>query len=268
MALLGPILGLAGSIFGASKASKDRARSDYLNSPAGIRAEAEKAGFNPLVFAGPGTGTGAQYAPQVGNIIANGFATAADQLQVASQQKIELAELQVEKDRLAHLVEQSTLRPYVPGRFGSAKRNSETVPSGSTGNLLGRNGNPEPGDVSVTNAGDVGANTYVNPRVLDAETSETRYAEIGSEIAGIRNIFKDNHYNDRLQRVARNYGRTVADEVNRQYGADLKSDLDHIIDRVTEGKPLRTSPPKRPSGPRIEPYRPRTRVFNPLYSQY
>lgn len=243
MALFGPLLGLAGSLIGASKASKDRARSDYMNSPQGIRENAEKAGFNPLVFAGPGTGTGAQYAPQVGNIIANGFATAADQLQEHSRQKIQLAELQVEKDRLAHLVEQSTLRPYVPGRFGNAQnRNRVSIADAP---LLGVGTQLEPGRSTVTSVKDAGQVGWQNPRAVDAEMAESRYGDIAQEIHGTFNVVRDLSYDKQLKVIARDYSVDVANQVHQQYGLADGRDFDRVLKDVTKNKPKRQRPVAR-----------------------
>lgn len=115
----GAILGLAGSLIGAKKDSDARKRSDYMNSPQGIRSNAEEAGFNPLVFAGPGTGTGAQYAPTMGSIISNGFAAAADSFNQEKQLRLQRSQLEMENERLNKVVQETTLTPKISGIYGN-----------------------------------------------------------------------------------------------------------------------------------------------------
>lgn len=102
-----------------------------MNSPQGIRANAEEAGFNPLAFVGPGTGTGAGYAPQMGSIIANGFAAAADQWTNEKQLQLQKAQLEQENERLKKLSEKTILTPKVGGIYSKGGRNDKTTGLGS-----------------------------------------------------------------------------------------------------------------------------------------
>lgn len=120
----GPVLSLVGSLFGAKKSSDASKRADWNNSPQGIRANAEEAGFNPLAFVGPGTGTGAGYAPQMGSIIANGFAAAADQWTNEKQLQLQKAQLEQENERLKKLSEKTILTPKVGGIYARKPNNA------------------------------------------------------------------------------------------------------------------------------------------------
>ncbi len=87
--------------------------------PQGIRANAEEAGFNPLVFAGPGTGAG--YSPVFGNALGDAAALGFDIYNQEKQLELQRDELAQENKRLELLVQNTTLRPKVPGIYGGAR---------------------------------------------------------------------------------------------------------------------------------------------------
>lgn len=150
--VLGALITAGSSILGAGMNAQARKRSDRMNSPAGIRANAEKAGFNPLLFVGPGTGTGAQYAPTMGNIIANAGAAIGNQVIDGEALQIQKAELEMENQRLQHLIEQTTLRAPIPGIYGARNANYP------------RNGGDDLGDDDppIDLAGDAGPPSELN----------------------------------------------------------------------------------------------------------
>lgn len=125
-ALLGGGFNLLGGLFGRKSQKKEIARAEYNNSPQGIRDRAEAAGFNPLVFAGPGTGTG--YAPVMGNALSNALMSTGELLSggiaQAESLKLQKSALEIEKQRLEKLVAKTTLRPNVPGLYGGSNVNS------------------------------------------------------------------------------------------------------------------------------------------------
>lgn len=113
---------------------KQRKSDSYMNSPQGIRANAEAAGFNPLVFAGPGTGTGASYAPRFGSAVAEAGAALASGMVDDEALKIQKAELELENRRLTEQIKNNQLRAKVPGIYGQRSTNStirDGDPSGS-----------------------------------------------------------------------------------------------------------------------------------------
>jgi hypothetical protein len=104
---------LLGGLFGRSERRKDA----YANSPAGIRENAQRAGFNPLAFIGVPQGAG--YAPTFGNSIANAGAAIANGITENEQLKLQKTALDQENERLRLLAEENVLRPKVPGLYGS-----------------------------------------------------------------------------------------------------------------------------------------------------
>ncbi len=123
MGLFGGLIGAAAGLVGGFLDREDnkdaRRKADYNNSPQGIRDRAEAAGFNPLVFAGPGTGTGAQYAPTMGSSLATTLSLAAESYTDAQRLELQKSELELEKQRLEKLVKATTLTPKVPGVYGN-----------------------------------------------------------------------------------------------------------------------------------------------------
>lgn len=148
MSIIGALIGGAVSLIGGRKQRKAqaaaRADANYRNSPQGIRDNAEAAGFNPLVFAGPGTGTGAQYAPVFGNEYAQAGAMISDAFAQEEALKIQRSELELQNKRLEEIVKQTTLTPDIPGIYGSDRAyNSNT--GGGFLRRGGVDGNPSAG---------------------------------------------------------------------------------------------------------------------------
>lgn len=124
---LGAILSGIGSIFGARSASRARRRADYNNSPQGIRANAEAAGFNPLVFAGPGTGTGAQYAPIAGQMIADALASFGGAFDETTQLREENTRLRQETEQLNRRATAATLNAEYGGIYEQAPNQRPSI---------------------------------------------------------------------------------------------------------------------------------------------
>ncbi|WP_071675231.1 hypothetical protein [Nioella nitratireducens] len=139
-AILGGVK-LVSGLFGAASANKARKRQEYLNSPAGIRAQSEAAGFNPLVFAGQAGSFGAGNMVTGGEILAQAAADSVDTFSTERNRSRELqianSQLQVERDRLNEQVRQATLQPNVPGIYGNART------SGGDSGLPDRVGGPD-----------------------------------------------------------------------------------------------------------------------------
>jgi hypothetical protein len=129
--LAGAALGAATTLLGQNKEAQARKDANYNNSPQGIRDRAEAAGFNPLAFVGPGTGTGAQYAPTMGASMANLgalFANAGSQLEDI---KFREAQLETENKKLEQLAIDRQLKANVPGIYGPAQ-SPAPVPRGAS----------------------------------------------------------------------------------------------------------------------------------------
>lgn len=133
-ALLSAGASLVGGALNRNAQKKANARQEYLNSPAGIRAESEKAGFNPLVFAGAAGSFGSNGpAPSMGNAIANAAMSVSDGITNEEQLKIQKGQLELDNRRLNAQIEASTLRPQVAGIYGGssyAGSNNGTAPQG------------------------------------------------------------------------------------------------------------------------------------------
>lgn len=115
------VLTAGASLVGTAVDAAARKRDEYNNSPAGIRARAEAAGFNPLLFVGPGTGTGAGYAPRMGANFANSIALAADQMGNQRQLEMQKAQLEMQNARLNERVRKATLTPKVRGQYQNGR---------------------------------------------------------------------------------------------------------------------------------------------------
>lgn len=113
-------MSVIGSVAGAAINQANRNRDTYLNSPAGIRAEAEKAGFNPLLFTGAAGSFGAGYSPTMGSNIAQGFALAGEQEQREMELILQRTALEQENQRLSSLAAQNRLNVPEGGIYDDA----------------------------------------------------------------------------------------------------------------------------------------------------
>lgn len=95
------------------------------------------------------------------------------------------------------------------------------------------------GELMRTNAAPVGplGQAYIDPRMPDAEHSEQRYGDMAQEVGGIANLVRDNYYNDRLQKVATQFGRPVSDEIDQKIRQDLTLDVNKVIEETTRKFP-------------------------------
>lgn len=173
MGLFGGLLGFAGGLLNNSSQRKMHAQDTYNNTPQGIRANAEAAGFNPLVFAGPGVGTGAGYTPQLSNPLANLGEGIDAHFSEKEALKLQRSELELEKRRLDEIVKRSTLAPPVPGIYGG---------------LNGRE-NPSVSSDRTASRGDdlraFGTAVKTDDRFSDADAMEQRYGDVASSIYGL-----------------------------------------------------------------------------------
>jgi hypothetical protein len=117
-----------GGLLGDRRRKKDQAFNQRMiaeqnayNAPDAIRARAEKAGFNPLLFVGPGVGLQTSVAQAVGgnylgSAIADAGLMAADAL-ARQPRKAKLNAFQAENAKLKQQVQSLTLRPKVGGLY-------------------------------------------------------------------------------------------------------------------------------------------------------
>ncbi|MDE4061950.1 hypothetical protein [Phaeobacter gallaeciensis] len=140
MALFSALAGLAGSALSFIGGRKNRksqeamyAQDSYNNSPQGIRANAEEAGFNPLTVLTSGRSFGAGYAPVFGNEYAALGQGIDDALSGLTAERAQVSALETENARLQKLVQRNTLTPPVPGVYGARNANSKTPVSDLAG---------------------------------------------------------------------------------------------------------------------------------------
>ena len=124
--------------FTARENERARDFADRTSDPAYIRKRAEAAGFNPLTApggntavpgaAGAGASSAQTHAPQIGyqatNLGALALSAHSEAVALANQK----AQLEMEAERLAQIVERQTLTPQVPGVYHhgrAARRSSE-----------------------------------------------------------------------------------------------------------------------------------------------
>lgn len=135
--LIGAGSSLLGGIFGRNDAAKAQAQQNAYNAPDKIRERAEKGGFNPLLFVGPGVGN--QAAPRasghMGNAIANAGLAMADGMDRNKQLQIERDRLEMDQKKLTALLEQNTIRPKSGGIYsGMAKTSAIGTGEGALSN--------------------------------------------------------------------------------------------------------------------------------------
>jgi len=120
--MLGALIGAGASLIGGALASREQkagiASMNRYNSPKAIRKRAEDAGFNPLLFVGPGVGLQNQAATgMMGSAVQDAGMVIADGLAAQSADKQRIAALQEANKKLAASFETATLRPRVGGIY-------------------------------------------------------------------------------------------------------------------------------------------------------
>lgn len=117
--IIGAGASLLGGLFGASSEKKAIARQNEYNNPTNLRARAESAGFNPLLFVGPGVGqqTATGGSNYMGSAMADAGLIIADGLAKKAEKTSALTKLAEENKRLVDKVNNLTLRPKVGGIY-------------------------------------------------------------------------------------------------------------------------------------------------------
>jgi hypothetical protein len=120
---LGPaLIGAGSSLLGGALSNKAERKGieaqNAYNDPAQIRARAEAAGFNPLLFLGPGVGNqnAAASGAYMGAAVADAGMQIADQMS-KNRELARLEKLSAENKKLAEKVQSMTIRPKVGGVY-------------------------------------------------------------------------------------------------------------------------------------------------------
>lgn len=255
---IGALIGAGASLIGGALNRKAQKKANAANSPVGQVAQYEAAGLNPVPFM-----LGGGYIPQQATSIGDSFATAggifAEHIATKKERNLRETQIELENERLKKELDKLA-RPSEPGYMQSyggtiplpslggsnERRDLQTLSGPVVGSSSYGSGPLEIGRETVTHAGDLGTETYVNPRVKDAETTEARYGDVVQQVSGFYNLAADNWYNDRLQGIAARYGRQVADNVHREYSLGDARSLSDVVEQVTEGEPTRRRPRSRP----------------------
>lgn len=112
---------LLGGILGKNDAKKATARQNEYNDPSNVRQRAEDAGFNPLLFVGPGVGN--QAAPyqsgHMGAAVADASMMAANMISGQAENKARVQNLQLQNEKLQKEINQMTIRPATAGLYSA-----------------------------------------------------------------------------------------------------------------------------------------------------
>ena len=208
---------LLGGIFGAANDNSQRNKDRYLNSPAGIRAEAEKAGFNPLLFTGSAGSFGAGYAPQMGSKISSSFALAGDQMQREQELLLQQTRLEQENQRLAILAKQSQLNVADRGGIYGNRSDTALATGGGVPDALSAISVPttiesvELNPATMTSMSNVGKGTFADPIEVDAAASEEVIGEneIYQYISSFYKMYRHADYNAALDFLMKRSGGTI-----------------------------------------------------------
>ena len=150
-ALLGGMIGNGRTTGGQLREQRRVKMQELRQTPTNIRVGAERAGFNPLVFAGPMSPGGYQATPGIGmgDAVSRAAMAFGDGLDRAEQTKIQLAQLEQENERLSQMAERLKLDANVPGIYGprsgnrQAPNNGQAQPSQSTRRPMGQESETE-----------------------------------------------------------------------------------------------------------------------------
>lgn len=203
-----------------------------------LRRNAEKAGFNPLTALKHGAGgftsttstvPGLSTREVLGEALGAGLETWFNRDEIAEQEELErirLETMRAERDniraRTAFLGAQTAFGSSIPTYESTGVETQETAPLDPAV--------PEPGRRTSSDPRDAGrGDTFLNPRVVDAETTEARYGDIGQEFAGARNLWMDNTYNAAMQRLVNRFGEDAAAQVDQRVRTETETPVNQII---------------------------------------
>ncbi|WP_281954273.1 hypothetical protein [Pseudophaeobacter arcticus] len=139
-AVIGGALGLLGSLKNNKDTKAAHTSDTYNNSPQGIRANAEEAGFNPLSVLTSGRSFGAGYSPTFENAgVHLGRAVEAG-LTAMDRQKIKVTQLKNQNQRLTRQVERTTFDAKSPSVYDRRRADVQGI-QGNSGRSVGSSPN-------------------------------------------------------------------------------------------------------------------------------
>lgn len=122
--LAAPALTLAGTVLGANAQRRENEAARAHSDPQAVRDRYEAAGFNPLLGIMNGSAQPTYPNQSMGSIISNGLAVVGDQFQEHRRLEAQIAQQQVENERLERQLQNQILRPKVPGIYSNERRNA------------------------------------------------------------------------------------------------------------------------------------------------
>lgn len=133
-ALIAAGASLLGGLFSSRSAKKQQDRANKYDDPEQMRKRAEAAGFNPLLWAGQGNVT-ANIRPNnfMGAAIANAGLAASEWQSEKKRFDLEKTRLEMDREKLDHLIETTTIRPKVGGLYSG----NVSIPKNSTRPTVG-----------------------------------------------------------------------------------------------------------------------------------
>lgn len=254
----GALIGGAVSLIGGAKNRKAQKEANAANSPVGQVAQYEAAGLNPVPFM-----LGGGYIPQQSASMGDSFAAAGAQFGQAldqnKEQELRETNLELQNDKLrkqldalakpsepSHLQTYGGLVPFPRFGGGNARRGVQALSDLSVVGAADASAPVEASIPTVTHVGYRGDGTRVNPRLVDAEMSETRYGDVMQEVSGWFNLASDNWYNDKLYEFEQTYGKPLADLAHSEYAKADHRSLGEVLSEVSAGKPTSSRPRGRP----------------------
>ncbi len=281
--MLETLLGIGTSLFSGRRAEKKEAAAiaaqNAYNSPEQIRARAESAGFNPLLFVGPGVGQqmvtgGTNY---FGAAMAESGLLMADALAKRSKQAQAITRLEQDNEKLVDQIKMMTLRPKsgglyaTPGASPSIRqalgvknaRFAGSSPSGSGGSSALSDVSDGPVDQfgrETTRVSFGGTGSKPDLGYSDAEFFETRYGELGADLIGLGVLRAD---------VSSTLKRERAYHTLRDHGTGLTTSPRYITPSKASRKyPFKIGPPVPDSKRSVvnpTPWNPRSVNFGAMF---
>lgn len=261
---------LLGGLFNRNAQKKANA----ANRPVNQVREWEAAGINPLYGISSG-GYIPHQAMTLGDSFASAGARIARGLELKHEDELRETELEQENERLrGEIVKlaEAPLPGYLPQYRGllplpGLEEHHETALEGGSGDrqapVLGAGGEGLPadpdsgslrptgsledGDLTVTNPAIRYKRTWVHPRWVDTEATETRYGEFLAEVTGVGTFVADNWYNDRMHRIASRHGEAIAERVHSEFAKGDGRTLSEIEEEILPLPPRQNGPPRRNS---------------------
>lgn len=221
-----------------------------MQDPAYIRQQFEAAGFNPLLGIGNAL-KGLGYGPTMGQNMANAASIQADGFHKSQLLEVQRTELDMENRRLNAQIQNMSLNRNVGGVYSRSRSilGGSNAIKGASLAIDGASSNDleESRSAKASNPYYRGDNSFVDPRMPDAEATEQRYGDVQQELFGTNTLLSDTLHNKKMQKIVKQYGITVAEAVQQDYASSIYLSFDDVVQRQTRGFSTRRRPLSIPS---------------------